>query len=255
MDISKRLRYVQNSHPPIIQPDEWDRVQAEFQRRKAQGKNHNCNRLFSAQIVCGDCGEYYGSKVWHSNSKHRRVIWQCNGKFKGDHKCGTPHLYETDIQRLFMSAVSKLYSDRESILKTCRLLQTTLTDNTSIDTECDELLREMDVVAGLIRSCIDENASQAFDQVSYLERYNGYVDRYESLKDRYRYTRLQVKQEERDAEALRIGGFMFELRELGELPIAFDEKLWHGLIDHVTVYHDERLVFHFKDGSEIIEQL
>ena len=57
------------------------------------------------------------------------------------------------------------------------------------------------------------------------------------------------------AEALRIGGFMFELRELGELPIAFDERLWHGLIDHVTVYHDERLVFHFKDGSEIIEQL
>lgn len=48
---------------------------------------------------------------------------------------------------------------------------------------------------------------------------------------------------------------MFELRELGELPIAFDERLWHGLIDHVTVYHDERLIFHFKDGSEIAEQL
>ena len=123
----------------------------------------------------------------------------------------------------------------------------------NIHTECEELIREMDVVAGLIRSCIEENASQAVDQANYIERYNGYVDRYESLKARY--TRLQVKREERDAEALRIGGFMFELQELGELPIAFDEKLWHGLIDHVTVYHDERLVFHFKDGSEITEQL
>lgn len=245
--------YVENSHPPIIQPGEWDRVQAEFLRRKAQGKNHNCNRLFSAQIVCGDCGEYYGSKVWHSNSKYRRVIWQCNGKFKGDHKCGTPHLYDTDIQRLFMSAVSKLYADRATILETCRLLQTTLTDNTAIDAECEELIREMDVVAGLIRACIDENASQTFDQASYLERYNGYVERYKLLKDRY--TRLQVKREERNAEAIRIGGFMFELRELDELPIDFDERLWHGLIDHVTVYNDERLVFHFKDGSEIAEQL
>lgn len=245
--------YVENSHPPIIQPDEWDRVQAELQRRKAQGKNHNCNRLFSVQIVCGDCGEYYGSKVWHSNSKYRRVIWQCNSKFKNEEKCKTPHLYDTDIQRLFLSAVSKLYADREMILETCRLIQTTLTDNTAIDTECEELIREMDVVAGLIRSCIEENASQAVDQASYIERYNGYVERYESLKERY--TQLQVKREERDAEAIRIGGFMFELRELDELPIAFDEKLWYGLIDHVTVYHDEQLVFHFKDGSEIAEQL
>jgi DNA invertase Pin-like site-specific DNA recombinase len=245
--------YVENSHPPIIQQDEWDRVQAEFQRRKSQGKNHNCNRLFSAQIVCGDCGEYYGSKVWHSNSKYRRVIWQCNSKFKGDHKCRTPHLYDTDIQRLFMSAVSKLFADRKTILETCRLLQSTLTDNTSIDAECDELLREMDVVAGLIRSCIEENAAQAFDQASYLERYNGYVERYEFLKERY--AKLQGQRESRDAEALRIGGFMFELRELDELPVTFDERLWHGLIDHVTVYDDERLVFHFKDGSEITEQL
>jgi hypothetical protein len=48
---------------------------------------------------------------------------------------------------------------------------------------------------------------------------------------------------------------MFELRELDELSITFDERLWHGLIDHVTVYDDERLVFHFKDGSEIVKQL
>ena len=152
-----------------------------------------------------------------------------------------------------MSAVSKLYADRATILETCRLLQTTLTDNTAIDTECEELLREMDLVVGLIRSCIEENACQAVDQASYIERHNGYVDRYENLKERY--TQLQKQRDERDAEALRIGGFMFELRELGELPIAFDERLWHGLIDCVTVYHDERLIFYFKDGSEIAEQL
>ena len=34
----------------------------------------------------------YGSKVWHSTSKYRRVIWQCNSKFKNDEKCNTPHL-------------------------------------------------------------------------------------------------------------------------------------------------------------------
>jgi len=146
-----------------------------------------------------------------------------------------------------------LFADRETILDTCRLMQTTLTDNCGIDAECEELLQELNVVAGVIRSCVDENATPAVDQSDYRRRYTSYVERYESLKDRY--TQLQTQREECETEAIRIGGFMFELRELDELPIAFEERLWHGLVDHVTVYYDERLEFHFRDGSKITEQL
>lgn len=35
----------------------------------------------------------------------------------------------------------------------------------------------------------------------------------------------------------------------------FTEDLWNGLIDHVTVHADERLVFVFKNGKEIVETL
>ena len=57
------------------------------------------------------------------------------------------------------------------------------------------------------------------------------------------------------ADAVTIGGMMFELGELDTLPVIFDEKLWHGTIDHVTVHADERMVFHFKDGKEIVTML
>lgn len=50
-------------------------------------------------------------------------------------------------------------------------------------------------------------------------------------------------------------GHMFELGELGALPLTFDEKLWNGTVDHVTVYPDERVVFRFKDGKEITTRL
>ena len=132
-------------------------------------------------------------------------------------------------------------------------MQSTLTDNRGIDIKCEELLRELDVVAGLIRSCVDENATQAIDQSDYRRRYVGYVERDRSLKDRC--TQLQTQREKRETEAICIERFIFELRESDELPIAFDERLWHGLVDHVTVYHDERLEFHFKDRSKITEQL
>ena len=76
--------YVEHSHLPIIPPDEWERVQLEIARRRNSEKRTNCGSSFSAKLVCGDCGEFYGLKVWHSNSKYRRTIWQCNGKFKGE---------------------------------------------------------------------------------------------------------------------------------------------------------------------------
>ena len=54
---------VDQSHPAIIDPEEWQKVQNEMAVRKAKGKHHNSLSPFSAKIVCGDCGEFYGSKV------------------------------------------------------------------------------------------------------------------------------------------------------------------------------------------------
>lgn len=51
------------------------------------------------------------------------------------------------------------------------------------------------------------------------------------------------------------GGMLTELEELEAPPIEFDEKLWHAVVDRVTVYNDDRLVFSLKDGSEITVRL
>ncbi|MDE7364496.1 MAG: recombinase family protein, partial [Ruminococcus sp.] len=72
--------YIENSHEAIISPDEFELVQAKFLRRKSIGKQYNSKSIFAARIVCGDCGNFYGSKVWHSTNKYRRVIWRCNHK-------------------------------------------------------------------------------------------------------------------------------------------------------------------------------
>ena len=38
-------------------------------------------------------------------------------------------------------------------------------------------------------------------------------------------------------------------------PIEFDDKLWHAVVDCLTVYNDDRLVYSLKDGSEITVML
>lgn len=54
-----------------------------------------------------------------------------------------------------------------------------------------------------------------------------------------------------DAESVAIGVMLFELMELEAPPIEFDEKLWNAVVDRVTVYNDDRLVYSLKDGTEI----
>jgi hypothetical protein len=88
--------YVENSHPAIVLPEVFNMVQQEMKRRKAAPCRHSGAGIFASRIVCGECGGYYGSKVWHSTDKYRRTTYQCNNKFKGKGKCGTPHLYEED---------------------------------------------------------------------------------------------------------------------------------------------------------------
>lgn len=118
--------YVQNSHPAIIEPDEFDSVQAEIERRKNLGRPSGCISPFTAKIVCGDCGGFYGSKVWGSNTKYRRTIWRCNEKYKGHGKCNTPHITEDDLKQRFLSAFNTLMGDREEIIDNCRLAQSVL---------------------------------------------------------------------------------------------------------------------------------
>ena len=71
--------------------------------------------VFSGRIKCADCGGWYGSKVWHSNSKYRKTIWQCNHKFDGGEKCGTPHLDEETIKQLFLKAANAIFAEKDGV--------------------------------------------------------------------------------------------------------------------------------------------
>ena len=241
--------YVEHSHAAIIDPEEWEKVQLELARRKSSPRRTQCNSPFAGKIICGDCGEIFGSKVWHSNSKYRRVIWRCNAKYANGDPCSTPHLYEDDLKQYFITALSKLLTDRTALLEDGRLILKELLDTATLDADSESILQEMDVVAGMIRQMVNENANQATDQTAYADRYNSLVERYETLP--VKYDELQQQKERRQVQAEAIRNCLDALEAL-ELPqIAYTDSLWNTAVDHVTVFADDRLVFRFKNGSEV----
>ena len=245
---------VEESHPAIIDPDQWQKVQDEMAVRKTKGRHHNSLSPFSAKLVCGDCGEFYGSKVWHSTDKYRRVIWQCNGKFKGERRCGTPHLSEEDIKRLFLQAVARLTEEREVLLETCVMLRDEYLNTDAIDTECAALTDEMEIVEALTKKLIAENATTAIPQDEYNRKYDALAQRYHTAEEKADQLQRQKVTKRFQADVMEC--FMTELMTIdASLPVHYSDRLWLNLVDRVTVYEDGNLVFHFKNGMEITEML
>ena len=108
--------YVENSHPAIIKPETFDLVQAEIARRARGKSRYSGVGIFSSRIKCAECGSWYGSKVWHSNDKYRKVVWRCNHKYDGGEKCATPHFDEETIKTLFVRALNIFCGERDEII-------------------------------------------------------------------------------------------------------------------------------------------
>ena len=243
--------YVEHSHPAIIDPAEWELVQQEMARRKALGKHRNSLSAFSSKIICGDCGAFYGSKLWHSTDKYRRTIWQCNDKFSGDTKCTTPHLYEDDIKRLFMAAINELYSDCQSLIATCHAAIAELTDTDELDNHLSELLADMDVLQGRIERMIADQAASG--ESDFNSRYKALAEKYESLRNEY--DKNKSLRAERARKRAALEAFLMEIQSADTLPITYSDRLWLSHISHATVYGDGRIVFAFKNGREIVEKI
>ena len=120
------------------------------------------------------CGGFFGSKVWHSTSKYRRVIWQCNHKFKNGEKCTTPHLYEDVIKEKFVQVCGMVGEYKEDFLRSCRQIVDMLSDCSAFDKQIGNLQIRADELTAVMQAFIKDNAENAQDQKLYSQRFAEY---------------------------------------------------------------------------------
>ena len=239
--------YIEESHPAIISPEEFELVQAEMAKRKQLGRKFSGNDIFSAKIICGDCGGFFGAKVWHSNSKYRRVIWQCNQKFSQN--CTTPHLYEDEIKMRFLTAFASFFQQRDLVLETCQMLIDDLSDTTLLDLRIEKASREMNAVAAVTKKHIAQNAETEQDQEEYDQKYHALLQQYDKLQQQF--IKLQQERAARINRMDTLHHFLETISAIPQVLDSFDEELWRTTIEKVTVFHDGKMIFQFIDGTEI----
>lgn len=241
--------YVENNHQAIISPSVFEEAQHQMTARHSGKNRAGSMGVFSGRIKCADCGGWYGSKVWHSNSKYRKTIWQCNHKFDGGEKCGTPHLDEETIKQLFLKAANAIFAEKDGVREDYDSIKDTLFGTAELETERLRLQEEMNVVAELIEQCVAENARVALDQTEYQKKYDGLAGRFNRAKGRLSEVSQAIT--ERQAKREKIGRFVSALEKRDGPLTEFNEDDWYSLVEYATVYSREDIRFTFKNGMEI----
>lgn len=242
--------YVEGAHEAIIASEEFDAVQDEMARRKELGRACS-DKAFHSKIICGDCGGFYGRKVWHSTDEYKCMVFQCNRKFKNEDRCQTPRLTEDEIKQRFLTAYNQLMGDRKTVLADCEMIRQTLCDTAQLDADMRREQDEMTVVSELMKAHIKTNASVAQSQETYAQEAGRIEERYKAALEHY--TTLEAERDKRIRKSKELSTFIAMLKKQSLVVMEWDERLWITLLDTATVYRDGRIVFRFKSGREIVE--
>ena len=96
---------------------------------------------------------------------------------------------------------------------------------------------------------MEENARIALNQAEYRQRYNALNDRLSGIISRLDDVSARISDMKSRGAAADV--FVRELRKQGGLMVDFDERLWHNLLDYVTVYNIDDIRFTFKNGAVV----
>jgi DNA invertase Pin-like site-specific DNA recombinase len=241
--------FVEKSHPAIVSPETFELAQAEIRRRQAHGKRLSGSGLFFGKIICGECGGFYGSKVWHSTDKYRRIVWQCNRKYREGLCCKTPHLAEDAARMAFVGAFNRLLRDKDRYIGQYLATIDKLGDTAAFDERTARLQMECAEASALAEECIAKNAGTPQEQSVYERQYEELVARYDAAKQRL--DALGVEKRENAALKEQLRRFVATLRQTDSPLAAFNERLFKAAVESITVHSPEDLAVAFRSGTVV----
>ena len=239
--------YVTNSHEAIIDEDVFNLVQVELQRRSKIRRGLRNSSPFCTKLVCGDCGSFYGHKIYHAKEKHSKDVWYCNRRYQGSNNCSTPILSEDDLVRYYLQALSEILADKDKYISACRtqIDEADALGKTRSKREKAEAVLAKDMAK--IQALVRENAYISQDQQVYRQRFEEMSKQIEQQKSDI----ANLQEQELSLIGIREKLLRFiETLESFDLEPIFDSVTWNSLVERVLV-NPSNLIFEFKNGEKI----
>ena len=222
-------------------------VQEELKRREGIRYSYQTSNPYLAKLRCSECGHFFGIKVWHSTSIHRKEVLQCNGKYKCG--CKSPNLSQDEVNRKFIEAYNQVMDNKEGLIEDTKEVIEMLTSTEEIDAKVQALTNEMEEVQLLVENLIHDNARRNQDQEEYERHYQELVSQFNAAKAQME-SLLEEKQSKLDRIEI-LNAFIASLEDKETVIDEFSTDLWNLMIQDALVNEDGTIKFVFKNGTEI----
>lgn len=224
-------------------------VRLEIDRRLMLKGKYSGTNILTAKIKCGECGSSYGAKVWHSNDKYRRIMYQCNGKYSGKEKCKTPAIRSENIESRFVNVVNTLIKNKDEIISNLEMVLDKICTKNELSKEKEKLEQILMEKVEKIQEIIDINSRVAQNQEKYKKEYDALIKDYEETKNKFE--QLEIEASQKAAKQQMIKDYINTLKKQNKPLEKFDGLMWGSLLESATIKDKDTITFKFKDGTEI----
>ncbi|MDR1464738.1 MAG: recombinase family protein [Oscillospiraceae bacterium] len=242
--------HVENSHDAIVSPELHQLVQEELARNAQLGHGRRNISPFSGRVVC-PCGEFFGRKTQHSQDCYKKIVWQCNGRYRdrAAPKCKSPGITEEALQQAFVQAFNAVLGDRECYISNMEPAIALLTDCADLDGEEQILLERQAGIYAQMEALVAEIACPGADRAACEAQYSELKGRHDDVKARLE--KLAAERLHRMAKREKMRRFLETVRQREGLLVEFEEPLFRAVIEKISVHAIDHLIFTFRDGREI----
>ena len=121
------MYYVENSHPAIIEPEMFELVKVELEKRKQAGEKavgnsrYTSKYPFSGILVCSECGSLLRRHVRTMGTGNKVASWACKLRVaEGRANCDSHHVREDVLEKTYLAAISQMSEQAEEVITAVR---------------------------------------------------------------------------------------------------------------------------------------
>lgn len=252
---------IQNHHDAIIPREQFDAVQFEMARRKAQADRsrksvptgigkYSGKYALSGLLFCGECGTAYRRVVWTQHGE-KRAVWRCTSRLDYGRKyCkDSPTLDEEPLQQAVLAAINASMSDHGVLTaQITDAMEQELAPTPGESMSLGDIERAMAELGKQFDNLLLE-ASSAGDAEEYAERFRAISATMEKLKRRK--ANIQSIRQEQEQITKRVRAAVSALDGLSAELTQWDDNVVYQMLEKVTVLSREVIRVTLRNGVEI----
>ena len=235
--------YIHNHHEPIISEEMFEKAQEIRSRRNGSrkqgasfGKREKFSRqfAFSSMLECGFCGSSLTRRAWHSNTKYKKVIWQCVNATKNGKRCcpDSKGIPEQVIEEAFIESYQMLCKDNKDVLEEFLKRTEKILGENSVENQISNLSKTIDKLSSKRKKLVDNYLDGVIEQDIYEEADMKLKIDLSNAKAKLEFSKQQV--DKNSSLQKRIADFKKAL-STNEVLEEFDRGIFESIIDKVIV--------------------